>query len=101
MTTLIHLPDGTVTEDDGCEPSRHRRDALCARTPLAVLPQIDETLPRWEQILLAEQWLRRGDLTDDERRAAEAELAALTSDNEPNSDRGGSTWSASKTWSSA
>jgi hypothetical protein len=25
-------------EDDGCPLRNHRRDALCARTPLAVLP---------------------------------------------------------------
>ncbi|MGI5247794.1 hypothetical protein [Dactylosporangium sp. CA-139066] len=47
MTALVfrtdpHNPVQVVDEDDGCQPGNHRRDALCARTPLAILPQDDE-----------------------------------------------------------
>ena len=46
MTALVYRADPATTidyldEDDGCEPRNHRRDELCARTPLAMLPPAD------------------------------------------------------------
>ncbi len=46
MTALVFRsdpndPTAVVDEDDGCGPGNHRRDALCARTPLAMLPPAD------------------------------------------------------------
>lgn len=40
MTVLVYRQDGdrtVIDEDDGCLPGRHRRDELCARTPLKKL----------------------------------------------------------------
>lgn len=46
MTALVFRSDPNrhttvVDEDDGCDPGNHRRDELCARTPLAMLTPAD------------------------------------------------------------
>ncbi len=46
MTALVFRSDPNnpavvVDEDDRCQPGNHRRDELCARTPLAMLPPAD------------------------------------------------------------